>query len=289
VPLLQAFRHTSALLYNNSKIFFLNLYYFTILYVIIQSYFGRGGMKYRIGLVCSSELVDAITQSPDCEIVFCAESGVEACEMQEKYKADIIITELVTPNLDGYLLIEQLNAMPETPRIIVVSELKGEVFLSKAYQMGVSQYIIKPVVTSHLLHCIMSPAKLTKTVSQRNSINGKTLDERITNIFISVGIPAHIKGYQYLRQGIKLAVDSPSIINSITKSLYPAIAEHFSTTPSKVERAIRHAIEVAWNRGKIENINSIFGIRVYSNSDKPTNGEFIALIADKMLLECAGY
>ncbi len=115
----------------------------------------------------------------------------------------------------------------------------------------------------------------------------RQLEEKITNIFITVGIPAHIKGYQFLREAIKMAIDNPEIINSITKKLYPSIAERYETTASKVERAIRHAIEVAWNRGKIENINALFGIRVYSNNEKPTNGEFIALVADKMLIEGA--
>ncbi len=113
----------------------------------------------------------------------------------------------------------------------------------------------------------------------------KSIEERITNIFISIGIPAHIKGYQFLREAVKLAVEKPDIINSITKGLYPAIADSYKTTPSKVERAIRHAIEVAWNKGRIENINNLFGIKVYTANDKPTNGEFIALVADKMLIE----
>ena len=113
------------------------------------------------------------------------------------------------------------------------------------------------------------------------------MEEKITNIFITVGIPAHIKGYQFLREAIKLAIANPEIINSITKKLYPTIAEKYSTSASKVERAIRHAIEVAWNRGKIENINNVFGLKVYSSNEKPTNGEFIALVADKMLIEGA--
>ncbi len=120
---------------------------------------------------------------------------------------------------------------------------------------------------------------------QRANPKQKQLEEKISNIFITVGIPAHIKGYQFLREAIKLAVKQPEIINSITKELYPRVADQFSTSPSKVERAIRHAIEVAWNRGKIENINAVFGIKVYSNNEKPTNGEFIALVADKMLIE----
>ena len=126
-----------------------------------------------------------------------------------------------------------------------------------------------------------------KLVEQALKRSQRTLDEKLANIFITVGIPAHIKGYQFLREAIKMAIDSPEIINSITKKLYPSIADKFATSPSKVERAIRHAIEAAWNRGKIENINNIFGIKIYTASDKPTNGEFIALLADKMIMEGA--
>lgn len=116
-------------------------------------------------------------------------------------------------------------------------------------------------------------------------VGNKTIDEKLSNIFIRAGIPPHIKGYQYLRTAVKFAIDRPDIVNSITKKLYPAVAEYYSTTPSKVERAIRHAIEVAWSRGRIENINAIFGIKIYGKGDKPTNGELIALVADKMVIE----
>lgn len=116
-------------------------------------------------------------------------------------------------------------------------------------------------------------------------LNNKIMDERLSSIFIRAGIPPHIKGYQFLREAVKLSVANPDMINSITKKLYPAVAEIYNTTPSKVERAIRHAIEVAWNRGKIENINAIFGIKIYNKGEKPTNGELIALVADKMIIE----
>jgi two-component system response regulator (stage 0 sporulation protein A) len=116
-------------------------------------------------------------------------------------------------------------------------------------------------------------------------LNTNLLMKRISDIFITVGIPAHIQGYKYLREAIKLTIEQPGIINSITKKLYPTIATQFETSPSKVERAIRHAIEVGWSRGKIENINNIFGVKVYGHNDRPTNGEFIALIADKMLVD----
>lgn len=113
----------------------------------------------------------------------------------------------------------------------------------------------------------------------------RNIDERLSSIFIRAGIPPHIKGYQFLREAVKLAVAYPEMINSITKKLYPTIAQIYQTSASKVERAIRHAIEVAWNRGKIENINAIFGIKIYNKGEKPTNGELIALVADKMMIE----
>ena len=112
-----------------------------------------------------------------------------------------------------------------------------------------------------------------------------TAEEKISEIFIAIGIPPHIKGYGYLREGIKMTIEHPYIINSVTKELYPSIAKKFSTSSSKVERAIRHAIEVAWNRGRIDAINAIFGSRIYLGSEKPTNSEFIALVADKLILE----
>ena len=142
--------------------------------------------------------------------------------------------------------------------------------------------MIKPVGKTSIVKRIEELTSQKPTV--KNTKN-KPLEEKITNIFITVGIPAHIKGYQYLREAIKMAIENPEIINSITKKLYPAIAEKFETSASKVERAIRHAIEVAWNRGKIENINSVFQIKVYDSNEKPTNGEFIALVADKMIIE----
>ena len=111
------------------------------------------------------------------------------------------------------------------------------------------------------------------------------LEKDVTGLIHEIGVPAHIKGYQFLREAIKMVADNPDLINRITKELYPGIAKRFDTTPSKVERAIRHAIEVAWTRGKIDNINQIFGFNVYGRNEKPTNGEFIALVADKLVLE----
>lgn len=123
------------------------------------------------------------------------------------------------------------------------------------------------------------------SVSTKLNTGIRNIDERLSTIFIRAGIPPHIKGYQFLREAVKLTVAYPEMINSITKKLYPTVAQMYNTSASKVERAIRHAIEVAWNRGKIENINAIFGIKIYNKGEKPTNGELIALVADKMMIE----
>ena len=222
---------------------------------------------------------------------------IDAVEYVSDNNVDIIITDIVLPNADGYDLINEIKALglEHNPKIVVVTALQGEGFIQKAFSMGVSYYMLKPVNYELLESRLLDIARdeflennaITPVVSNAPKPKNKQLDERITNIFITVGIPAHIKGYQFLREAIKMAIDSQDIINSITKKLYPSISSKFDTSASKVERAIRHAIEVAWNRGKIENINNLFGIRVYGNNEKPTNGEFIALVADKMLIEGA--
>lgn len=157
---------------------------------------------------------------------------------------------------------------------------------------GASGYLLKPLNLKQLDDKIADIRNGFATTEKQKSVTVRdfvrSIDERLATIFVSIGIPPHIKGYQFLRDGVKCVVDEPSLINSITRGLYPEIAKKYDTTPSKVERAIRHAIEVAWNRGKIENINSLFGVKIYSANEKPTNGEFIALLADKMLLEGAG-
>jgi two-component system response regulator (stage 0 sporulation protein A) len=220
---------------------------------------------------------------------------IDAIDYISDNNIDIVITDLIIPNADGFDLISEIRrlGLEHTPKIIVASALTGEGFIQKAFSMGVSYYMLKPInfelLESRILDVLKNEfdglEKNNNAISTKPKTKG--LDEKITNIFITVGIPAHIKGYQFLREAIKMAIDSPEIINSITKKLYPSIADKFETSASKVERAIRHAIEVAWNRGKIENINSLFGIRVYGNNEKPTNGEFIALVADKMLIEGA--
>ena len=166
-------------------------------------------------------------------------------------------------------------------RIVITARLTSDDGLGVDYPYDILLY--KPYslleLRTRLLKMFMQQTLTVKLNS------GKSVDERLSNIFIRAGIPPHIKGYVFLREAVKLAITQPDMINCITKQLYPAIARMHNTSSSKVERAIRHAIEVAWSRGKIENINAIFGIKIYNKGEKPTNGELIALVADKIMIE----
>lgn len=247
-------------------------------------------MKTRIMLVDDNkdfikEVREFFAGQEKYEIVGEAYEGVSALSKFAELKPDVMLLDLVMPQMDGFSVLERV--VKDNAKIIVVSALSQDAFVSKATALGADYYMMKPVSLSNLkerIDEVVAP-KSVKAAPATRLVRNTTMDEKITNIFITVGIPAHIKGYQFLREAIKMAIDNPEIINSITKRLYPEVAEKFDTSPSKVERAIRHAIEVAWNRGKIENINSLFGVRVYNHNEKPTNGEFIALVADKMLLE----
>ena len=194
--------------------------------------------------------------------------------------------DMILQGLDGFKVLEAVGK--EKSKIIVQSALSMDGFINKAINLGAKYYCIKPFDVNTLKDRVNDVLNVDNgnTKVFFYSFSPNHIEEKITNIFITVGIPAHIKGYQFLREAIKLAIANPEIINSITKKLYPTIAEKYDTSASKVERAIRHAIEVAWNRGKIENINTIFGLKIYNRNEKPTNGELIALIADKMLMDC---
>ena len=229
----------------------------------------------------------------DYDVVGDLNDGQKGFDEICKLGPDLVIADIVLQNYDGFELLEKIKdaASVKKPKVLILSSIKGEDFAQKAIDLGASYYLAKPVANDVLIKRINSilqeDEENVKKFSTTKSPKDRALDEKISNIFITVGIPAHIRGYQFLREAIKMAIDEPDVINSITKQLYPTIAQRFSTSASKVERAIRHAIEVAWNRGKIENINSLFGLKVYSSNEKPTNGEFIALVADKMLIEGA--
>ena len=224
-----------------------------------------------------------------------ADNGTEALQILTEEKFDILITDMFMPRMDGYTMLEELGRrrLASHPAVIAISALSRDDLVARAIALGASFYMVKPFDMRHMMSHIrdLSGGKIkpagAAAPSSRESQNRRvqTLDERLGSLFLTIGIPAHIKGYQFLRQAVKMVVEDPDRINRITKELYPGIARHFGTSASKVERAIRHAIEVAWNRGRIETLNTAFGCKVCTPEDKPTNGEFIAMIADKLSME----
>ena len=233
-------------------------------------------------------LTATLEKMSEVEVIGTAINGMSAIQMIERLKPDVVLLDIIMPQLDGFGVMEYLSEHNIMPEIIVISALTQENFVFRALNLGARYFIAKPFDEDGVRHRIKDVISMGKGVLPIKTEQQKvrsSLDEKISSVFISIGIPAHIKGYHFLREAVKMVVENPDSINRITKELYPGIARKFSTSSSKVERAIRHAIEVAWTRGRIENINELFGFKVYGKNDKPTNGEFIALIADKLTLE----
>lgn len=230
------------------------------------------------------------------DVVEMADDGIKALDAVEKYEPDILILDIIMPHLDGLGVIEKLHKkeLKKFPKVIILSAVGHDKVTQRAINMGVDYYIVKPFNFESFADRLIQISELeTSRVQSKNKeivynekINAElSLEVKITEILHEVGVPAHIKGYQYLRTSIIDVVNNIELLGAITKELYPMIATRYSTTPSRVERAIRHAIEVAWTRGKIETINNIFGYTIHNNKGKPTNSEFIAMIADKLRLE----
>jgi two-component system response regulator (stage 0 sporulation protein A) len=232
-----------------------------------------------------------IGMQEDMEIVGMAGDGVRGVELILNVQPDVVILDMIMPQLDGLGVLDGLNRskLEHLPHIICLSAVGQEELIRRAIDLGAKYYMIKPfdfeMILSRIREFSGSPMPHRKVIPPIPQAPQKNIEEKITSIFLTIGIPAHIKGYHFLREAIKMVVEDSDVINRITKELYPSIARKFNTTPSKVERAIRHSIDVAWSRGKVENINQLFGYVVYDKNDKPTNGEFIALVADKLSME----
>ena len=242
-----------------------------------------------------TEMAEYLRKQEGVALVREAGNGAEALKLLNEEPFEIMITDIIMPQMDGYALLEEMRRrnLPNRPQTIVVSALGRDDFVTRAIELGATFYMVKPFDMRHLMSHIrdlsggkIKPAEAAAPAARETQNRRvQTLDERLGSLFLTIGIPAHIKGYQFLRQAVKMVVEDPDRINRITKELYPGIARHFGTSASKVERAIRHAIEVAWNRGRIETLNTAFGCKVCTPEDKPTNGEFIAMIADKLSME----
>ncbi len=231
---------------------------------------------------------DDFSARSDVQLLGTADNGVDALELIDRLHPRFLVLDIVMPRLDGLGVLRELSQRSNRPYIIMLSALKNDAVVNRAVELGASYFMVKPASPMQVYEQMLAlaqngalPAPALLPPDPPSSYARWSPDERVANLFLSIGIPAHVKGYQYLREAVRMVIDDHDVINRITKELYPGIARRYGTSSSKVERAMRHAIEVAWNRGRLENTNQMLGVKLFSERDKPTNGEFIALIADK--------
>ena len=217
------------------------------------------------------------------EIVGIADDGAKAVELLSSTKPDVLILDLMLAKLDGIAVLKRACLLDKPPVALVLTGFMTEYVGNMAASLGVQYFMSKPcdftAVAERVQEIVVIERQASAARSKRPEVN---IEAMVTSIIHEIGVPAHIKGYQYLREAVRMVMENPDLMSRITKELYPGIARRFGTTSSKVERAIRHAIEVAWNRGRIEALDEAFGKNVCSLDDKPTNGEFIALVADRL-------
>jgi two-component system response regulator (stage 0 sporulation protein A) len=225
-------------------------------------------------------LRSTIDKSGDFTVIAAVGDGKSALQQVRDLNPDLLLLDVVLPELDGFGVLEQIQKEELGVRCIMVSSFFTEQVVGEALEKGAAYFMPKPFENGALLERMRGVCKPAQPV-----VHPKNLKNAVTDIIHEIGVPAHIKGYQYLREAILIAVDDMDVINAVTKVLYPEVARRFSTSPSRVERAIRHAIEVAWDRGDLETLQKFFGYTVSNTKGKPTNSEFIAMIADRLVLE----
>ena len=235
------------------------------------------GEEFRLGFAA------AVENEPDIQIIGQTGDGAELLRLTQSLQPDAIVMEMVLTSLDGLEVLDELAKLEHRPRVVILSSyIRGNV-AEIAGAKGADYYLTKPCRASTVCERIRQVTSAAG-LDPEGEEDTLSMETQITAIIHDVGVPAHIKGYQYLREAILIAVEDIDVINAVTKVLYPEVAKRFGTTASRVERAIRHAIEVAWDRGDIEVLNSYFGYTVNALRGKPTNSEFIAMIADRMSL-----
>ncbi|MCL6593359.1 MAG: sporulation transcription factor Spo0A [Alicyclobacillus sp.] len=246
-------------------------------------------------------LKEFIASQPDMEVCGIAYNGNDVLELVRSKKPHILVLDIIMPVLDGIGALERLQESGLTlPKVIMLTAFGQETVTRRAMELGVSYFILKPFDMPVLVERIRqlaganaplhagpaaAPLQPVPVAAALDRDRKRSVEQAITQIIHEIGVPAHIKGYHYLREAIGIVFQDVEILGSVTKTLYPRIAERFKTTPSRVERAIRHSIEVAWGRGNVEAIRNVFGYTVSAAKTKPTNSEFIAMIADKLRME----
>lgn len=232
-------------------------------------------------------LKEFISRQEDFVLVGVAHNGLEALELIKENNPDVMVLDIIMPHLDGIGVLEKLStgAITPRPKVIMLTAFGQESVTQRAVELGADYYILKPFDFSVLATRIRQLSEGVN-VSRYISVNKpRNMDVAVTNIIHEMGVPAHIKGYHYLRDAILMVINDISMLGAVTKELYPAIAQQYQTTPSRVERAIRHAIELSWDRGNIEMMTKLFGYTINLERGKPTNSEFIAMVADKLRIE----
>lgn len=245
----------------------------------------------------NSLLTSYLQMDSDFDVIGTAYNGKEALDLIKEKKPDVILLDIIMPHLDGIGVLEEMASLELEPRphVIMLTAFGHENITRRAVELGAAYYILKPFGMETLAERIrqldgapVPHPEQAAAVTRKNS-RRIPLEEEVTEILHQIGIPAHIKGYLYLRDAILMVVEDIDLLGSVTKILYPAIAERFNTTPSRVERAVRHAIEVAWSRNNIDIIKKFFGYTIRTEKGKPTNSEFIAMMADRMRLNNKAY
>ena len=233
-----------------------------------------------------TQLAAALNKAQGFQVVGTANDGEQTLRALAERRPDVLVLDMMLPKRDGISILKALAAMERRPATLATSGFITEFVASTAANLGVRYLMLKPCDISALVERLEELRGGNDRRSTAIRRGDKTnIETMVTNIIHEIGVPAHIKGYQYLREAIIIAVNDMDVINAITKVLYPQVAKTFQTTPSRVERAIRHAIEVAWDRGDLETLQKYFGYTVSNVKGKPTNSEFIALIADKLQLQ----
>ena len=239
-------------------------------------------------------LGEIVSADKELDLVGKAKNGEEMCQIIKDRQPDVVLLDLIMPKMDGLTVMEKVGqdrTIRKRPYFIVITAVGQEKITEDAFNKGANYYIMKPFNNQMLLERIKSVRNMARSSDRQcedghaETVSGENLETRVTNMLHEIGIPAHIKGYHYLRDAIIMAVNDMDVLNAITKILYPTVAKKYQTTSSRVERAIRHAIEVAWSRGKLDTLDELFGYTVSTGKGKPTNSEFIALIADTIQLE----
>lgn len=241
-------------------------------------------------------LQEAVRSEDGLEVAGVVHHGVDLLDFLANAQADVVVLDIIMPHLDGIGVLERLAQveMTDRPKVIVLTAFGQETMTQKALELGADYYILKPFNLKVLASRIRQLAGVPQSERRPSQVSGSAkvqllpvrhLDVEVTNIIHEIGIPAHIKGYLYLREAIMMVIHRVDLLSGVTKELYPSIASKYKTTPSRVERAIRHAIEVAWSRGNVDVINNIFGHTVNRERGKPTNSEFIAMVADRLRMQ----